>query len=382
MKDTGTPSSTMLIIEEGATDTESIIRQMDNDCVISVVPGGSIGVQSALCRCPDIMLINDGHPDASALETCRLILAQKNLQTIPLMLLTDHDLSFANEALCLGANDCLCKPVTSRLLRARVRKHLEAYQNNLADQEKNMLLQSGMVKKNREILRMQELFIVSLASIAETRDNDTGFHIERTRQFVGMLARELKRNGPEAYRLSESDIRFITRSAPLHDIGKIGIPDHILLKNGTLSPAEFEIIKTHTTIGLQALERAEQMMGSTQHFLHHAKDIVYCHHERWDGNGYPRGLSKTEIPLSARLMAVADVYDALISNRVYKSAMPHDTAVSIIKEERGKHFDPVVVDAFLMQQQRFARILHRKFFNRHTETSHGLAPDGGTASQS
>lgn len=147
----------------------------------------------------------------------------------------------------------------------------------------------------------------------------------------------------------------------MHDIGKIGIPDFILLKNGALLPDEFEIIKTHTTIGLQALLRAERMMGKKQDFLHHAKDIVHRHHERWDGSGYPQGLKGTAIPLSARMMAVADVYDALISNRVYKSAFSHDTAVSIIQSERGLHFDPVVVDAFMAQKNRFASIVKRRY---------------------
>ena len=159
--------------------------------------------------------------------------------------------------------------------------------------------------------------------------------------------------------MSEADIRLIIRSAPLHDIGKIGIPDSILMKHGSLSPAEFDTIKTHTEIGYQSLERAERMIGYSYDFLRHAKDIVRYHHEWWDGSGYPEGLRGHEIPLSARLMAVADVYDALISNRVYKRAMSHEMAVSIIQSERGTHFDPVIVDAFLAKQDRFPRVATR-----------------------
>jgi putative two-component system response regulator len=156
--------------------------------------------------------------------------------------------------------------------------------------------------------------------------------------------------------LDEETIQLLFKSAPLHDIGKIGIPDRILLKPGRLTPEEFEIMKTHTTLGRDAIQHAEDQLGIGVDFLRLAKEIAYGHQEKWDGSGYPQGLATDDIPISARLMAVADVYDALISRRVYKPGMPHEQAVEIIREGRGKHFDPDICDAFLANAEQFQNI--------------------------
>lgn len=223
----------------------------------------------------------------------------------------------------------------------------------------NELLEREVTKRTHKIQEVQDATIVILASLVETRDNETGNHIRRTQQYVRALARRLQSHPGFAGYLAEHQIDILFKSAPLHDIGKVGIPDSILLKPGKLDPAEFEIMKTHTTLGYNAIENAEKQIGMTVEFLACAKEIALNHQEKWDGSGYPRHLKGTAIPISARLMAVADVYDALTSHRVYKDAIPHDQAVAIILEGRGKHFDPDIVDAFLEIKDQFKDISGR-----------------------
>jgi putative two-component system response regulator len=198
-----------------------------------------------------------------------------------------------------------------------------------------------------------------MASLAETRDSDTGNHIRRTQFYVKALTSKLKSHPNYSVYLTDSMIEMIFKSAPLHDIGKVGIPDRILLKPGRFEPAEFEIMKTHTTLGRDAIQAAETSLGLEVEFLSIAKEIAYGHQEKWDGSGYPEGLKGESIPISARLMAVADVYDALISRRVYKDSMPHEKAIAIIEEGRGSHFDPDMVDAFLAIQDEIKLIAAR-----------------------
>ena len=194
---------------------------------------------------------------------------------------------------------------------------------------------------------------------AETRDNETGNHIRRTQNYVMALAQELRTHPRFKATLDDKTIELLYKSAPLHDIGKVGIPDAILLKPGKLTPEEFEIIKTHTTIGRDAIAAAEKLIDAPSTFLRLAREIAYSHQEKWDGSGYPEGLRADAIPVSARLMALADVYDALISRRVYKPPFPHEKAVAIIKEGRGAHFDPDIVDAFLRLEGKFRDIAER-----------------------
>lgn len=198
-----------------------------------------------------------------------------------------------------------------------------------------------------------------MASLAETRDTDTGNHIRRTQYYVRALAENLKTHPRFARFLTDHNIDMLYKSAPLHDIGKVGIPDRILLKPGPFEPHEMEIMKTHTTLGRDAIQHAEDSLGIEVEFLKMAKEIALGHQEKWDGSGYPAGLSGDDIPVSARLMAVADVYDALISRRVYKAGMPHEQAVVIISEGKGSHFDPDMVDAFLELQDEFRAIAMR-----------------------
>lgn len=223
----------------------------------------------------------------------------------------------------------------------------------------NGLLEIEVDRRTREIQEMQDATIVVLASLVETRDNETGNHIRRTQHFVRALGRRLQSHPAFAAHLAGPRLDILFKSAPLHDIGKVGIPDSILLKPGRLDPAEFEIMKTHATLAHDAIEKAERQLGISVDFLACAKEIALNHHEKWDGSGYPRGLAGAAIPVSARLMAVADVYDALTTHRVYKDAMSHEEAVTTILDGRGRHFDPDVVDAFGAIHEQFREIAAR-----------------------
>ncbi|MFW6415305.1 MAG: HD domain-containing phosphohydrolase, partial [Thermodesulfobacteriota bacterium] len=206
-----------------------------------------------------------------------------------------------------------------------------------------------------ELNRTREITVVSLSSLAETRDTETGAHIIRTQHYIKLLAERVKNHHYYSNYLNDHIIDLIFKAAPLHDIGKVGVPDHILLKPGKLNNEEFEEIKKHTIYGKDALKMAEANLGSNS-FMGFAREIAYTHHEKWDGTGYPQGLQGNDIPVSGRLMAIADVYDALISKRVYKPAFTHEKAVEIIKKDKGTHFDPALVDAFLDIQDEFLKI--------------------------
>jgi putative two-component system response regulator len=193
---------------------------------------------------------------------------------------------------------------------------------------------------------IQDVTMIAMGSLAETRDNETGNHIRRTQNYIKILAEKLSERPKYASFLTEKTILSLYKSAPLHDIGKVGIPDSILKKPGPLDPDEFEQMKMHTVIGRDAILAAEKSIGTQTSFLSLAREIAWAHHERWDGSGYPRGLRGSDIPLAGRLMAIADVYDALISKRVYKKAFTHEDTVEIIGKETGTHFDPEIGDVF------------------------------------
>jgi putative two-component system response regulator len=216
-----------------------------------------------------------------------------------------------------------------------------------------------MARRMAENQLVQDISIHALARLAETRDPETGNHLRRTQEYVRILAMGLRDHPGYAAFLSDRNIQLLAKSAPLHDIGKVGIPDHILLKPGKLDADEWAIMQTHARIGREAIEHAERDAEQPVEFLALAKEIAHYHHERWDGSGYPEGLAGDAIPIPARLMALADVFDALITRRVYKAAMPPDQARAIIAAESGRHFDPNVVEAFLASFDKFLAVAER-----------------------
>ncbi len=219
-------------------------------------------------------------------------------------------------------------------------------------------MQSGRIADRILSLEMRDVAIFAMAKLAESRDPETGAHLERVQQYVQVLARELAVDGPYTAQIDAEFIRLMHQTSPLHDIGKVGIPDCVLLKPGRLSDSEFEIMKSHTTIGEETLNAALTRFPGTR-FLEMARDIAGSHHERWDGSGYPRRLKGEDIPLCGRIMAVADVFDALTSKRVYKEAFTFEIASSLIQKDSGTHFDPAIVRAFIARQDAFRAIRDR-----------------------
>jgi putative two-component system response regulator len=259
----------------------------------------------------------------------------------------------------MGAADFITKPINPPIVFARVagQLQLKAAADFLKDQ--NSYLEAEVLRRGRELAAIQDVTILAMASLAETRDNDTGNHIRRTQHYLRLLAQHLQRHARFSNFLTAHCIDMLFRSAPLHDIGKVGIPDRILLKAGRFEPHEFEIMKSHCQLGRDAIQHAENQLGLEVGFLKYAKEIAYSHQEKWDGSGYPEGLAGDAIPISARLMAVADVYDALISRRVYKEPMAHAQAVDLIAQGRGSHFDPDITDAFLALADQFQAVATR-----------------------
>ncbi len=309
---------------------------------------------------PDLILLDIMMPEMDGYEVLRRLQFNPDTEDIPVIFLTAMSASDDETVgLELGAVDYITKPINPAITLARVRNHLLLKRARDLLARQNQYLEEEVARRTREVVELQDGTIRAMASLAETRDNETGNHIRRTQHYVEVLARKLQNHPRFKDELTEAAIELIFKSAPLHDIGKVGIPDRILLKPGKLTPEEFEIMKTHTTLGRDAIISAERETSRTNPFFRYAKEIAYSHQEKWDGSGYPEGLVGNSIPLSARLMAVADVYDALICERVYKAAFPHELAVEIIRDGRGSHFDPDMVDAFLVLAEEFRGIAQR-----------------------
>jgi len=310
---------------------------------------------------PDLILLDIMMPGMNGYEVMAALQADTRSAQIPVIFLTAMAASEnEQQGLEMGAVDYITKPINPSICLARVRNHLRLKAAHDYHRDQSALLEKEVAKRTAEVVALQDVTISMMGSLAETRDNETGNHIRRTQRYVLALAKHLKDHARFRDYLTEHQINLLFKSAPLHDIGKVGIPDRILLKPGRFEPAEFEIMKTHCRIGRDAIEHAEHQLGFSADFLVCAKEIAYSHQEKWDGSGYPEGLSGDAIPTSARLMAVADVYDALISRRVYKEGMSHEKARAIILEGSGQHFDPDVVAAFVALEEQF-RAIARQF---------------------
>jgi len=329
---------------------------------VKVASGGEKALRIAqTAPAPDLILLDIMMPDMDGYAVCRRLKADAATRDIPVVFLTALSEQADEQAgLELGAVDYITKPISAPILLARVRNHIRLKEAADYIRDKNLFLEAEVERRTAHVRAIQDVTIMALASLAETRDNETGSHILRTQHYVRALAEELRHHPRFAAFLTDGVIDLLYKSAPLHDIGKVGIPDAILLKPGKLTPEEWDIMKTHATLGSDSLARAEDRLeGDTPSFLRFAREIADAHHEKWDGSGYPRGLKGEEIPVSARLMALADVYDALISRRVYKEPMSHEQAMAIILDGRGRHFDPDVVDAFRRLAGRFQEIAER-----------------------
>ncbi|GMW01308.1 MAG: hypothetical protein AMXMBFR84_24450 [Candidatus Hydrogenedentota bacterium] len=312
---------------------------------------------------PDVLLLDLVMPEMNGFEVCERLKRDFRTRHIPVIMITglaEHEANL--RALEAGADDFLIRPIDPVLLDARIRSSVKskALQDQLMQYQKrlesdNVLLEERVRERTALLERTQQVTVFSLAKLAESRDPETGEHLERMRRYVREVAIEMGTWMKYDGIINSGFVEQLYYSSPLHDIGKVGIPDAILLKPGKLSVEEFEIMKTHTLIGGDTLKAADTEAGSNS-FLAMGRDIAYYHHEKWDGKGYPFGMSGEDIPLVARITALGDAYDALTSKRPYKEAYSHEKSRDIILEASGTHFDPDVVKAFVNREEKFVRV--------------------------
>jgi len=319
-------------------------------------PNGRMALKAAGRNPPDLIMLDIMMPDMDGFEVCRCLKADKVLKEIPVLFISAlSDASDKVRAFSSGGVDYVTKPFQLEEVQARVETHLHLRRLQLELKQHNHHLEDLVQKKIQEISKSQLVTIRVLSKLAESRDDDTGHHIERTMAFNRALVIKLQEISPDSAGITDTYVNNIYHSSPLHDIGKVGIPDHILLKPGKLTLEEFEVMKTHTIIGADTLEVARSRYPNNS-FINMGVAIARSHHEKWDGSGYPDGLAGKDIPLCARIMAISDVYDALRSIRPYKPAFDHEKSCRIIGEGRGRHFDPDLIDAFMALHEQFARI--------------------------
>ncbi|WP_262965468.1 response regulator [Methylobacter psychrophilus] len=354
-------NTTILIIDDASESLSVLSELLRPQYRVLATTTGKSGCRIAGRQPkPDLILLDVMMPDMDGYEVLKQLRNNPITWDIPVIFLTAlANIGDEERGLQLGAADYITKPIIPAVVLARVHTQLEAKLARDWMKDQNATLEAEVTKRMTENDFTQRVSIQALARLAETRDLETGNHILRTQGYVQRLANGLTLHPRFAATLTDNYINLLSRSAPLHDIGKVGIPDHILHKPGKLDSDEWAIMQTHAKLGSDAIEQAEQDIDIHLAFLTLAKEIAHWHHEKWDGSGYPDGLAKDDIPVSARLMAIADVFDALISARTYKPAMSYTQARDIIAAGRGKHFDPDMTDAFLDGFDDFVAIAER-----------------------
>jgi len=306
---------------------------------------------------PELVVLDESLPDMDGYAVLQELRASFLTAEIPVLMLSGSADAFGGrKALEAGAVDVLRKPVLSDLLLARIATHIELRRLRNAGRDEPGRVNRLVAERTKQVVEVRDAAIMAIACLAEANDTNTARHVRRTQRYFMALARELRFHPAYRLQLGDLDIALMAQAVPLHDIGKLRVPDAILNKPGRLTPDEFEVMKQHTVYGRDAIASVAGALGGDTRFLRHAHDIAGSHQEKWNGTGYPEGLQGLEIPLSARLMAVADVYDALISERVYKPTFTHETAIELIRQGRGEHFDPDVVDALLVVENEFRMI--------------------------
>ncbi len=335
----------VLVVDDTPANLTLLANLLNKTYRVQLAASGTKALELAWRNPPDLIVLNGMMPDIAGYEVCRRLKADERTRHVPVLFLTalsrpeDESRGFD-----VGGADFIHKPFNPATVLARVATQLQvkAWADVLKD--RNSWLQDELTARMREVDQLRDATLYVMVSFAEFRDEDTGNHVRRTQEYVRTLATWLAEQPDPRYWLGPEQIDQLAKSAPLHDIGKVAIPDGILLKPGRLTPEEMVIMKTHAMRGCELLHRAAERMGNESSlFLHYGMEIARSHHEKWDGSGYPDGLAGEAIPLSARLMAVADVYDALISRRPYKEPMHSDDALQFICQTAGQHFDPSVV---------------------------------------
>ena len=351
----------ILLVDDGVTERAFMSRVLtDQGCQVIAAADGPAGLAEANAQSPDLIILDYLMPGLTGKDVCQRLKSNPKTKNIPVIFLTALSSPHEEErGLSLGAVDYITKPIDPPLVLARVNTQLELKRARDLLKDKNAWLEAEVARRMVENETIQTVSIRALAHLAEIRDPETGNHIHRTQNYIRALAVRLSNHPRFVDFLSERNIELLVKSAPLHDIGKVGVPDLILLKPGPLTPAEWEIMKTHAKLGSDAIELAEEDADQPVAFLTLAKEIAHWHHEKWDGSGYPDGLAGESIPIAARLMALADVFDALITRRPYKEAMPFEQAREIIVAGCGRHFDPDMAKAFVEIYDECIAIAHQ-----------------------
>jgi len=309
---------------------------------------GAEALEAARKESPDLILLDIVMPEMNGYQVCEQLKRNPDLADIPVIFLSAmNSMEDKIKGFQVGGVDYITKPFQPEEVQARIITHL-----NLSHLRYKLEYQKLVEKKVREVSEAQQATIFALAKLAEQRDDDTGAHLERVRDYCEMLAQQLAKDSPYADHISDIFIDCIQHASPLHDIGKVAIPDSVLLKPGRLTQDEFEVMKSHSIIGAENMQTIFNKYADNA-FIGMGIEIALYHHERWDGSGYPDGLVGRNIPLSARIMAVADCYDALRSNRCYRKGYDHEKVKEMLLSEEGTHFDPEVIKAFLALEDRF-----------------------------
>ena len=302
---------------------------------------------------PDLILLDVEMPEMNGYEAIKILKNDDKTKNIPVVFLTaKSDAEDELKGLSLGAIDYIVKPFSPPRFLKRIENHLllESQRKELINFNRN--LQEMVNERTKTVVELKDAFLKTMAELIECRDYVTGGHIERTQYYLGILLEAMQDNAVYREDIANWDTDLIVHSAQLHDIGKIAIRDCVLQKPDKLTESEYEEIKSHVTVGEKVIEKIKESTTERE-FLEQARIMVAAHHEKWDGSGYPRGLKGTDIPLQGRLMAIVDVYDALVSNRPYRKGIPHNEVVNMISSSRGKHFDPALVDLFLSVSEKF-----------------------------
>jgi putative two-component system response regulator len=330
--------NSILVVDDTPTNLRFLQEILKKEYKVYASPSGARALTFLERVIPDLILLDVEMPGIDGYEMISRLKQDPRWEAIPVIFLTAQEGREKEEqALALGAVDYILKPISHSVVLSRVRLHMELqmYQKRL---------ENLVELKTDELLRTQDAIIDMLSNVTAYRDNETGAHIMRTTIFVEKITERLMEVNLPGYRITRDYAINMGKSSKLHDIGKVGVPDSIMLKPDRLTPEEFEIIKQHTVLGGMILDDAIAGLESASSFLDVAREIVVGHHEKWNGMGYPDGISGTDIPISARVMAIADVYDALISKRPYKKAFTHDEAIAIIRKDSGTHFDPYLIE--------------------------------------
>lgn len=342
------PGNAAIMVVDDTQESLDLIQCMLENAgyEVTTMSNSHMALVEALQRPPDLFIFDINMPGMNGFELCEQVKNQEILKAIPVIFISGlTEFEEKVRAFSSGGVDYVTKPFNVEEVLARVRTHLRLQFMQIELLKHSLHLEELVREKIQEISDAQLATITALATLSESRDDATGGHIERTRDFCRALAEQLRKNSVYAGQIDDQFINNLYFAAPLHDIGKVGIQDHILLKPGKLTPEEFEIMKTHVMIGVHTLESIRGRYPDND-FLNMGIDLTRSHHEKWNGRGYPDGLAGERIPLSARIMALADVYDALRSKRPYKSPFNHEISCEIIFESSGSHFDPVIVSAF------------------------------------